>query len=225
MEKIIFILGASGSGKTTLISIIGGQVKPERGSVYLNGINIYTIDDYARRSLIALQAQTARTMSGSLRDSLLLGLPRDKHTYADNDLRLIIQHVGLWHIFKEKEGLNTFIGEGGFTLSGGQRQRLNFANLYLRAKYFNPLLILIDEPTSSLDELSEKTITRMIDELSSQALTLVIAHRIKTLETAHKIIDFSLLNESQYIMLYTAEELARKSHYYKQLITGKAHLE
>ena len=82
------------------------------------------------------------------------------------------------------------------------------------------MLILIDEPTSSLDEVSEQAITRMISHLAENALTLVIAHRLKTLHDAVGILDFSLLEAEKEIRFYTRSELEQKSTYYRHLIQG-----
>lgn len=175
-NKLYGIIGPSGTGKTTLVSILGGQLNPQMGEVLIDGVNIYQVDDLVRRSLIAMQMQTATSLRGKLKYNVLFGLP-DKEgepIYNDEYLIEILGKVGLWSLFKEKDGLDTLIGEGGLNLSGGQRQRLNFAGLFLRAKYFKPHLILIDEPTSSLDEISERAITDMIIDLSSDALTLVV---------------------------------------------------
>jgi ABC-type multidrug transport system fused ATPase/permease subunit len=220
--KLYGIIGPSGVGKTTFLSILGGQIKPIKGSVLLQGIDIYNITDVQRRQLIAMQGQVASSMRGSLKDNLLFGLPFQKDIYDDETLIQTLQDVGLWHIFKDKGGLKTYVGESGLTMSGGQRQRLNFANLYLRSRYFKPYLILIDEPTSSLDQISEQAITRMIKELSKTSLTLVIAHRLKTVEDAQGIIDFSLIDGHQKIMVYSKEELAQHSPYYTKLIKGEA---
>lgn len=224
-NKLYGFIGPSGIGKTTLLSILGGQLKPSKGEVILNNIPIYSVNDMLRRKLIAIQGQAASNLSGTLRSNLLIGLPMHSKHYTDEQLINILKEVGVWSIFEEKEGLNTPIGEGGLTLSGGQRQRLNFAGLYLRASYYKPLLILIDEPTSSLDEISEKAITNMINRLAQHALTFVIAHRIKTLESAVGILDFSLLEEEKDIKFYSTEELKSKSTYYRRLIEGSVNID
>ncbi len=225
-SKLYGIIGPSGVGKSTLISIIGGQLNPTTGTVTINGINIYAIDDLMRRSLIAMQGQVASSMRGTLRYNLLFGLPeKDRKTYNDVYLIDMLQRVGLWSIFQPKKGLNTLIGEGGLTLSGGQRQRLNFASLYLRSHAYKPSVILIDEPTSSLDEVSEQAITAMIFELSRSALTIVIAHRIKTLESAVGILDFSLIAQEKELIFYTQAQLLERSPYYQQLIGGAVSIE
>lgn len=223
-NKLFGLIGPSGIGKTTILSILGGQLKPEEGQVLINGVDIYKVDDAVRRRLIAIQGQVATSLRGTLRFNALFGLPNN-HGYSDNVLIDLLEAVGLWKIFAKKEGLNTFIGEGGLNLSGGQRQRLNFANLYLRAKFYKPLLILIDEPTSSLDEISEKAITEMIEELAATSVTFVIAHRLKTLEDAYEILDFSLIEPGSALKFYKPDELKAKSEYFRQLLEGTTLLE
>lgn len=224
-NKLYGIIGPSGMGKTTLISILGGQLKPTSGQINLNNIDIYAIDDETRKHIIALQSQSATNLSGSLRRNLIIGLPPEELSYYDEEIIDTLKQVGIWHIFEEKECLDTNIGEGGLNLSGGQRQRLNFSSLFLRAKYYNPLLILIDEPTSSLDEISEKAITDMINKLAKNALTLVIAHRLKTLDNAVGILDFSLIDQEKKIIFYPPEELKKRSNYYTKLLEGQINIE
>lgn len=223
-NKLFGIIGPSGVGKTTLISLLGGQLKPPTGNVTINDYNIYKISDKERQQLISLQGQTATSMHGTLRYNLTFGLPRE-HPYSDTRLIDLLESVGLWKLFKEKQGLQTMVGESGMTLSGGQRQRLNFANLFLRAKAYKPAVILIDEPTSSLDEISEQKITDMITELAKTSLTIVIAHRIKTLENAQKILDFSALSETNNLEFLTLAELQERSLFYQQLVSGTADIE
>lgn len=239
-NKLYGIIGPSGTGKTTLLSILGGQLNPVTGEVLIGGVNIYQVNDLIRRQLIAMQMQTATSLRGELRYNLLFGLPAKdteklsdskpelnstKPIYSDDQLTEVLQKVGLWVLFQDKDGLQTLIGEGGLNLSGGQRQRLNFAGLYLRAKYFRPTLILIDEPTSSLDEISEQAITRMIDELGEAALTLVVAHRLKTLDSAAGILDISLAQTQKEMLFLTREQLLSASQYFRDLQTGTAQLE
>lgn len=219
------IIGPSGTGKSTFLSILGGQLNPQRGTVTIMGQNIYTLDDKKRRSLIAVQMQSSSALRGALRYNLVFGIPESMNEYSDEELIYVLQSVGLWHLFEKREGLSTLIGEGGMNLSGGQRQRLNFAGLYLRAQYFQPAVVLIDEPTSSLDEVSEKAITEMIDSLSKRSLTLVVAHRLMTLQNAQGILDTSLLSQMKELSFDSRDHLSRKSSYYRDLMLGKEQLE
>ncbi len=223
-NKLYGIIGPSGSGKSTLLSILGGQLKPMSGSVVIDNIDIYQANDAVRRQLIALQGQISTNIQGSVKSNLLLGLP-DHHNYSDADLLTILDDVGLSSVLNAHNGLETKIGEGGLNLSGGQRQRLNFAALFLRASYYNPDLILIDEPTSSLDEISEAKITAIMSKLASTAVTLVIAHRLKTVELAAGLIDLSLISKSPEIKAYSPQELLTKSEYYRLLMQGNVALD
>jgi ABC-type multidrug transport system fused ATPase/permease subunit len=234
-SKLYGIIGPSGAGKTTLLSIFGGQLNPTKGEVKINDTNIYQVTDSVRRGLIGLQMQTSTSLRGKLKYNLLFGLPdqyvlgeeeeQGEIIYSDDELVKVLQNVGLWSIFEDKDGLDTLIGEGGLNLSGGQRQRLNFAGLYLRSKHYKPSVILIDEPTSSLDELSELAITKMINELAAMALTLVVAHRLKTLDEAVGILDASLFTTESEMVFYHRDELLRKSEYYRDLMAGKIGLD
>jgi ABC-type multidrug transport system fused ATPase/permease subunit len=223
-RKLYGIIGPSGGGKTTLLSILGGQLKPLAGTVFVNNVDIYAVPDASRRQLIALQGQIASALHGTVRYNLLFGLPEDAG-YDSAYLSRLLERVGLKQALAEHNGLETMLGEGGLNMSGGQRQRLNFAGLYLRAHYYKPFLILIDEPTSSLDEISEAEITRMIEELAEHSVTLVIAHRLKTIEHAVGIIDLSLLSEGKTITPYTPVALLERSAYYAQLMHGAVQLD
>ena len=217
------IIGPSGTGKTTLVSILGGQLKPSSGKVLVNETDIYSVGDAKRKDIIAMQLQTSTAMRGKLRYNLLFGIPPKEdgeEQYTDQELEDVLHKVGLWEIFFSKDGLETLIGEGGLNLSGGQRQRLNFASLYLRAIYYKPKMVLIDEPTSSLDEISEQSITKMIDDLAFNSVTFVVAHRLKTLEKAVALIDSSLFIKSKNIKIYTDLELKEISEYYKDILQG-----
>ncbi len=219
-NKLYGIIGPSGVGKSTLLSLLGGQLRPTSGKVLINNVDIYQIDDRARQRIIALQGQTASNLRGSLRYNLFFGLP-GSYQVGDDTLWELLENVGLRTIFEGKQGLDTAIGEGGQTLSGGQRQRLNFANLYLRARFYKPGVILIDEPTSSLDEISERAITEMIISLAHDSVTFIIAHRLKTIEQAVGIMDCSLLASEKSLIFYSMRELALKSHYYQLLVSGQ----
>lgn len=219
-NKLYGIIGPSGTGKTTILSILGGQLKPDEGEVVINRVPVYQVDDSIRRKIIALQGQTASSLSGTVRDNLLLGLPKDAEVYTDEQIIETLEEVGIWTVFVEKEGLSTPIGEGGLNISGGQRQRLNFAALYLRAQYYKPLVILIDEPTSSLDEMSEQAITKIIHNLAQKSVTLVIAHRLNTIREAVGILDFSVLPQERDMVFYPQDKLAQKSDYFNKLIRG-----
>jgi|GEM_PF-730736 len=217
-NKLYGIIGYSGQGKSTLLSILGGQLKPHVGTVTINGVNIYAIDDEQRRSLITFQNQGSSGFYGSIRYNLLFGLPKN-HGYDDQKLIDILGRVGLWHMLEQKRGLDTKVSEGGLALSSGQRQRLDFAGVYLRAQYYRPACILLDEPTSNLDEENEHNVIAMMQELARKSVVIVISHRLRTLEKTCGILDLSLQNSKELVFM-APTELAQCSPYYRQLLTG-----
>jgi len=218
-KKIYGIIGFSGQGKSTLLSMLGGQLKPNEGSVLVNGKNLYEMNDEQRRQIIAVQHQTSSTMRGTVKYNLLFGLP-NKPIYTKNELISLLERVGLWALFSAKRGLDTPLSEGGLSLSSGQRQRLNFASLYLRAKYYHPKLILLDEPTSHLDEVSEKVVVDMITELAQSSVVLMVTHRLRTLEQSVGILDLSIMEKSKNLLFIEPSSLASQSFYYQQLRQG-----
>jgi ABC-type bacteriocin/lantibiotic exporter with double-glycine peptidase domain len=217
-NKLYGIIGYSGQGKSTLLSILGGQLKPHSGTVAINTINIYNIDDEQRRALIALQNQNSTGFYGSIRYNLTFGLLKNQHV-EDHELIEILKRVGLWDMLQQKRGLDTKVSEGGLALSSGQRQRLDFASVYVRAKYYKPAFVLLDEPTSNLDEENERNVIGMMQELAQKSIVLVISHRLRTLEKTKGILDLSLTDTKQLVFMCPAE-LAQKSYYYRQLLTG-----
>lgn len=225
-NKLYGIIGPSGIGKSTFLSMLGGQIRPLQGHIFLNDVDIYQVDDLVRRRLIALQRQLPSGIRGSVRYNLLFGIPREaRHQFEDVFLIDLLNKVGLWNVFALQKGLETSIGESGFSLSLGQLQRLYFANLYVRASFFKPPFILIDEPTSSLDEISELFITDMVTELAQHSVTLVIAHRLKTIEKAYGMIDFSLVMKDKELKVHGHDYLKHHSRYYRRLMSGAEQLE
>lgn len=222
-NKLYGIIGYSGQGKSTLLSMLGGQLKPHGGSIKINGTNIYATSDEARRSLITLQNQSASGFYGSIRYNLTFGFPKS-YMCTDQDLIYVLDRVGLWDILQQKRGLDTKVSEGGLALSSGQRQRLDFASLYLRAKYYKPAFIMLDEPTSNLDEENERLVIAMMQELARDSVVLVVSHRLHTLEKTEGLLDLSLveLHTGAYkeLKFISSEQLFEQSFYYKQLLSG-----
>ncbi|MGL4758921.1 MAG: ATP-binding cassette domain-containing protein [Patescibacteria group bacterium] len=220
------IIGPSGVGKTTLLSIIGGQLKPDSGQVLVNGKDIYDMYDIERREMLAYQMQTSTNIRGNVRNNLIFGIYSKDSEPIQLDTILIdlLKKVGLWTIFEDKEGLDTIIGEGGLNLSGGQRQRLNFASLFLRSKFYKPLIILIDEPTASLDEISEIEITKLINDLSKSSVVLVVAHRLVTIANAKGIVDMSNVTDKTVVPL-SKRDLLLSSQYYQDLNSNRIKLD
>ncbi len=187
-ETVAFA-GYSGSGKTTLIKLLVGLYKPTKGTILLNGVNSDTVDYDAMRRKIGYVSQDTQLFAGTLRDNLVFVRP----AATDDDCWNALRSASVEGIAERggaggevARGLDTKIGEGGIKISGGERQRLAIARALLR----DPELIIFDEATSSLDSITEKSITETIHQIARSRPNLIIvmvAHRLSTLARADRI--------------------------------------
>lgn len=172
----IAMVGRSGSGKSTLADIILGILQPDHGTARIGGV---PPAEAVRKwpGGIAYVPQDVTLASASIRSNVALGLA-DEH--IDDDLvREALRRAHLLdYLEAEREGIQTYVGEGGVRLSGGQRQRLGIA----RALFSRPRLLLLDEATSALDAETEVAITETLRELEGDVTLVVIAHRLSTVK-------------------------------------------
>jgi ATP-binding cassette subfamily B protein len=182
-DTIAFV-GPSGSGKTSLVKLLVGLYQPTMGQLAINETDITSIDSDALRSRIGLVTQDTQLFAGTIRDNLLFVAPRATDAQCIEVLR---QASALPIIERGGKGLDTKIGEGGIKISGGERQRLAIARALLR----EPELIIFDEATSSLDSITERSITETIRELAHgrhhDRITVLVAHRLSTIAHAQRI--------------------------------------
>ncbi len=181
-ETVAFV-GPSGSGKTSLVKLLVGLYRPTTGRLAVNNTAIAEIDADELRSRIGLVTQETQLFAGTIRDNLLFVNPSATDAECVEVLR---QAAALPIIERGGKGLDTKIGEGGIKISGGERQRLAIARALLR----QPELIIFDEATSSLDSITEKSITETIRELTTHGhrrMTVLVAHRLSTIAHAQRI--------------------------------------
>jgi ATP-binding cassette subfamily B protein len=181
-ETVAFV-GPSGSGKTSLVKLLVGLYRPTSGRLAINGIDANDADPDALRARIGLVTQETQLFAGTIRDNLLFVNPNATDAECVEVLR---QAAALPIIERGGKGLDTKIGEGGIKISGGERQRLAIARALLR----QPELMIFDEATSSLDSLTEKSITETIRALTTGAhrrMTVLVAHRLSTIAHAQRI--------------------------------------
>jgi ATP-binding cassette subfamily B protein len=186
---VVAFAGYSGSGKTTMIKLLVGLYKPTTGHVALNGVDGSRIDYDALRQHIGYVSQDTQLFAGSIRDNLLFVNP----DATDDDCWEALRSAAVADVADRGgpsgvpgKGLDTRIGEGGLKLSGGERQRLAIARALLR----NPDLIIFDEATSSLDSITERSITDTIKEIARSRpnlITVMVAHRLSTIAHADQI--------------------------------------
>lgn len=177
----IGIVGPSGGGKSTLLKLALGVIQPTSGQVLVNGISLqeFKREDVARR--LAVVPQSAAVMRGSIAHNLRLFRDGISESNMWNALRIadMEQEIRLL-----PDGLQEVIGTGHRQLSGGQQQRLAIARAFAR----DPELVVMDEPTSSVDAVSEASISRSIDNLPSGVTVLIVSHRMRILEGCDQLI-------------------------------------
>jgi ATP-binding cassette subfamily C protein len=177
----IGLIGESGAGKTTILNVVSGLIRPTCGSVFVDGRDVAeSLDEW--RSKVGLVAQTAFMVDASVRTNVAFGYPEesideDKVWWALGRARVIDVVSGL------PEGLSTPIGDRGARLSGGQVQRIAIA----RALYKEPEILILDEPTSSLDQATERELAESLAEIGSDYTTIVVSHRLPILRHCTEI--------------------------------------
>jgi len=180
-ETIAFV-GPSGAGKSTLVKLLVGLYEPQEGEILMNGVNTAQIDMSALRNQISFVTQDTQLFAGTIKENLAFVAP----AATEEDMLLALTKASCANILdKGGNGLATVIGEGGLKLSGGEKQRLSIARALLR----HPHLLIFDEATSSLDSLTEESITDTIRDLSKEReqITIMIAHRLSTIINATRI--------------------------------------
>ncbi|MBK5416170.1 type I secretion system permease/ATPase [Pseudomonas sp. TH31] len=177
----IAVLGRNGAGKSTFLQLLAGMHVPQRGSVKLDGLEMPLIDPADVRRDVGLLTQNSRLFFGSIRDNLTMGRPMATDTEI---LQALTLSGALGLVQSQEGGLDYVIMEGGIGLSGGQKQALLLARTIIR----EPNTLLLDEPTASLDEVSE---TQILDQLAPwlEGRTLVVAtHRLAVLKWVERIL-------------------------------------
>ncbi|MBL0949612.1 MAG: lipid A export permease/ATP-binding protein MsbA [Pseudomonas sp.] len=206
--QMVALVGRSGSGKSTLANLIPRFYHHEQGSILLDGLDV---EDYTLRNLrrhIALVTQHVTLFNDTVRNNIAYG------DLAGASLEAVQQAAGDAYaaefIEKMPQGYDTLVGENGVLLSGGQRQRLAIARALLKDA---PLLIL-DEATSALDTESERHIQAALDQVMQGRTTLVIAHRLTTIEKADLIL---VMDQGQIVERGNHAELLAQNGYYARL--------
>ncbi|WP_145566904.1 ABC transporter ATP-binding protein [Yersinia aleksiciae] len=179
-ETVAFV-GPSGAGKTTLCSLLPRFYELDGGAITIDGINIRDMTQQSLRNNIGIVQQDVFLFGGSIRENIAYG----KLDASDDEIMAAAQQARLDELIESlPDGLDTVVGERGVKLSGGQKQRLSIARIFLK----NPPILILDEATSALDTATEQAIQLALTELSQGRTTLVIAHRLATIQNADRII-------------------------------------
>ena len=205
-EKVALV-GPSGAGKSTWFHLLGRAYDPGSGSITIDGIDIKTLEPEALRRHIGLVPQDASIFSTTAYENIQMG--RIDATREDV-LRAAEQAEALEFLEALPDGLETYVGEKGVRLSGGQKQRIAIARALIR----NPDILLLDEATSALDSENERNVQKALETLMEGRTTLMIAHRLATVQHADRII---VLDEGKIQATGTHSELEANNKLYARL--------
>ena len=204
-EKIAFV-GESGSGKSTLIKILLGLLKYSQGKVRLGDMELRGICLDNLYDRVSFLSQDAPVFDGTIKENLVFD-----RMVPEEQIRDALREVQLSHLVENlAEGLSTEIGEKGTCLSGGEKQRLALARLWFQT----PELVILDEATSAMDNLTEENVMKSIMSKLKDKTVIAIAHRLNSISGFDRII---LFREGKIVGQGTFEELLRTDSYFMDL--------
>ena len=181
----IALIGPSGAGKTTLADIILGLLKPQKGSLLLDGKDIFD-NPIGWSKIVGYVPQSVYLIDDTIRKNIAFGI-HDEDIDDDKVWRALKEAQLEDYIKKQDDGLDTMVGERGVKLSGGQRQRIAIA----RALYEDPEILVLDEATSALDNETETAVMEAIDSLQGTKTLIIVAHRLTTIRNCDSIYEIS----------------------------------
>ncbi|MFB2835372.1 ATP-binding cassette domain-containing protein [Floridanema evergladense] len=201
------LVGSSGAGKSTLADLLPRFYDPTDGCITIDGMDLREYNLKSLRSSMGIVSQDTFLFNDSVRNNIAYG----KLEATEEEVITAAKRANAYDfIMTFPEGFNTIIGERGMRLSGGQRQRLAIARALLQ----DPDILILDEATSALDTVSERLVQAAIEDLSRDRTTLVIAHRLSTVQKAHQI---AVLDKGMVVEVGTHDELLNKAGYYAKL--------
>jgi len=205
--EVVAFVGHSGAGKTTMVDLLPRFYDPMNGSITIDGVNIREFSLKSLRRKMGIVTQDTILFNDTIRNNIAYGTEN-----AENDkvIRAAEAANALEFIEELPEKFDTNVGENGSRLSGGQRQRIAIA----RAIYKNPDILILDEATSALDSESEAKVQYAIENLMKNRTSLVIAHRLSTVQNADKIV---VMDAGKIVETGTHSELLAKNGVYKKL--------
>lgn len=207
----VALVGPSGAGKSTILALIEGFYPVGSGTVRWAGTDVRELPRAALRARLGYVEQEAPVLAGTVRDNLLLIRP----DATDPELWAVLADVGLTDVVRRSpRGLDVLVGDEGVLLSGGERQRLAIA----RSLLARPELLLLDEPTASLDARNEGLLRETLAAAAADRALLVVAHRLSTVLDSDQIV---VLDQGRVVARGTHAELVGSSPLYRELATAQ----
>ncbi len=205
--EVVALVGASGSGKTTLVNLVPRFYRPTDGKVMIDDMDIRLVDRSSLRRQIGIVSQETVLFDDLIRNNIAYGRP----DATEEQIIEAARAAYAWEFIERlPQKLETFVGENGLKLSGGQRQRLAIARAILR----DPPILILDEATSALDSESEKLVQQALANLMKGRTTLVIAHRLSTVQHADRLV---VMQKGRIEEIGTHAELLQKGGVYTRL--------
>ena len=212
--QVVALVGSSGSGKSTIAGLAASFLKPNSGTITIDGKDLSKVNLNSFRQHLGVVLQDDFLFEGTIRENILFPRPNA----SDNQLQQAVKAAYVDEFTNRfDDGLDTLIGERGVKLSGGQRQRIAIA----RAVLADPKILILDEATSSLDTESEALIQKSLAELTKGRTTFVIAHRLSTIRKADQIL---VIENGKIAEQGTHDELIASEGRYYNLFTYQARI-
>lgn len=206
--QTVALVGHSGAGKSTIINLILKFYQPTKGEIYLDNRPYAKLTHQLVRSHISLVFQDNELFSTTIRENVSYGMGQ----VSDREIISALKKANAYDFVMDLPGkLDAHIGERGVKLSGGQKQRIQIARAIMR----NSPILILDEATSSLDSKSESAIQSALENLMKDKLTIIIAHRFSTIQSADKIL---VIDKGKLVGYGTPPELAQKRGIYSELL-------
>lgn len=205
--SIFAIVGPSGAGKSTIADLIPRFHSPTSGRILWDGHDIQNLDIAALRRQIGIVSQDVILFSDTIRENIAAGRPDASQEEIEEAARLANAHD---FILETPNGYDTVLGERGLNLSGGQRQRIAIARALLK----NPPLLILDEATSALDTVSEQAVQEALDKAMAGRTTIVIAHRLTTIQNADLI---AVMERGRIVAIGSHAQLLAENMLYREL--------
>jgi ABC-type multidrug transport system fused ATPase/permease subunit len=205
--QVIGIVGSTGAGKSTLVSLLPRFYEVKKGRVLLDGTDIRELTLKSLRKQISIVMQEPLLFSGSIAENIRYGRLEAREVEIIEAAKAANAHDFIMRLPKQYE---TILGERGAAVSGGERQRISVARAFLK----NAPILILDEPTSSVDSKTEAVILEALDRLMTGRTTFMIAHRLSTLHQADRIL---VLDQGRLVEQGTQEELLGNGGVYRQL--------